>query len=327
MAEPASGTQTVTAAHDSSSRHLAGATSTGYILAFSAYIMWGFFPLYFRLLAPASAVEIIVHRTVWALVCCVIALLSLRRFSHFTTLFRQPRVVGAFAAAGALIFINWTTYVYAVMIGRTVDAALGYYINPLLTVFLGVVVLRERIRPLQWAAIVLGAIAVAIVAIGVGSLPWISLLLAGSFSVYSLVKKRISGSVQPLEGMALETTLMSPFLLVFYGVLLWGGQTSIQLLQAQPSSTVTIAGHVALLVGSGALTVVPLLLFAGASGHLPLGVLGLIQYLSPSIQFILAVWVFGEQMEPSRWAATVVVWLAVVLVSIDMVVRTRKALR
>ncbi len=182
---------------------------------------------------------------------------------------------------------NWTTYVYAVMIGRTVDAALGYYINPLLTVFLGVVVLRERIRPLQWAAIVLGAIAVAIVAIGVGSLPWISLLLAGSFSVYSLVKKRISGSVQPLEGMALETTLMSPFLLVFYGVLLWGGQTSIQLLQAQSSSTVTIAGHVALLVGSGALTVVPLLLFAGASGHLPLGVLGLIQYLSPSIQFIL----------------------------------------
>ncbi|WP_254873063.1 EamA family transporter RarD [Schaalia sp. Marseille-Q2122] len=303
------------------------ASSQAFGLAILAHVIWGFFPLYFRELDPAHPLEVIVHRAVWGLVACVIALMLLRRVGGLMSVLRNYDLMWRLTAAGLLIIANWTTYVYAVQIGRTVDAALGYFINPLVTVALGVIFLGERIRPLQWAAVSLGALAVVVLLIGVGSLPWISLVLAFSFSFYSLVKKKVALKVGPLEGMAAETAAMTPILLLFYAYLVATGMTSFHVLTGQGATPASIAAHAALLAGAGVLTVIPLMLFAKSSQHLPLGVLGLIQYLSPSLQFMLGVWVFREQMEPIRWVATGIVWCALVLVTTDWFVQARKLRR
>lgn len=303
------------------------ASSHAFTLAILAHVIWGFFPLYFRQLEPAHPLEVIVHRAVWGLIACVLALLVLRRFSRFMAIVRDTKLMWQLSAAGLLIIVNWTTYVYAVQIGRTVDAALGYFINPLVTVALGMVFLGERIRPLQWAAVALGASAVVVLLIGVGSLPWISLVLATSFAFYSLVKKKVALRVGPLEGMAAETAAVTPLLIVFYLYLTLTGGTSFHVLAAQHADPASITGHAAMLAGSGVLTVIPLMMFAKSSQRLPLGVQGLIQYLSPSLQFILGVWVFHEQMEPIRWVATGIVWCALVLVTMDWFVQARKLRR
>lgn len=301
--------------------------SRGYLLAFSAHFIWGFFPLYFRLLTPADSAEIIVHRTVWGLLACVTALAALRRLGALRLLLSDVRVLSTLAGASVLILLNWNTYVYAVMVNRTIDAALGYYINPLMTVALGLVFYRERLRVLQWVAIVLAGVAVAIIVVGVGSLPWISLVLAGSFSLYSLLKKRVAGRVAPLEGMTIEMAVSAPFLLLFYGFLVWDQATSFHDLASSSSFISEASLHAVLLIGSGVLTVVPLLLFASASGLLPLGVLGLVQYLSPTIQFLLGVFVFHESMSVTRWVATGVIWLALLCVTADFFVELRRARR
>lgn len=286
-------------------------------MGLGVYVMWGFFPLYFSQLAPAGSLEVIVHRAVWGMLSCLIVVIALRRWSQLGALIRDRHAVWRLTCAGFLIVINWTTYVFAVQSGHTVDAALGYYINPLVTVALARFVLKERLSRAQKSAITLGVIAVLVLVIGVGRLPWVSLVLALSFGMYSLVKKDVAHQVPPLEGMIVETAAVVPALLVYYAFLLGRGATSFQNLAQAGASSAQIGGHAALLVGAGILTMIPLLLFARAARGLPLAVVGLLQYINPSVQLLIGVAVFHETVEPARWIATVIIWCALAVLAYD----------
>ena len=212
------------------------------------------------------------------------------------------------AVAAVLIVTNWTTYVYGVLSGHVLDAALGYFINPLVTVLLAVVVLRERLRPAQWVAVALGAAAVVVISTGVGGLPWVALVLACSFGLYGLVKNRVGRSVGALPGLAVETAVLTP---VALGYLLWLGA------RGDGTFGTEGLGHALLLASAGIVTALPLLLFSSAARRLPLSVVGLLQYLAPVLQFLCGVLVFGEHMPPTRWAGFALVWLALVVLSVD----------
>lgn len=281
---------------------------SGLVLGTGAYLLWGFLPLYFQLLAPARPVEIIAHRVVWSLVLCVTVLALTRSLGTLRTVVRSPRTVVTLAGAGVLLTINWLVYVHGVLSGHTVDAALGYYINPLVTVVIAVIVLGERLRRAQWAALVLGAASVLVISIGVGRLPWIALVLAATFGLYGLVKNRTGRTVGALTGLTVETTAVAPLAL---GYLVW--------LSAHGSSGLGTegTGHTAALVGLGVVTAVPLLLFAGAARRLPLSVVGLLQYLAPTLQFLIAVLVFHEEMPAARWWGFALVWLALAVLTVD----------
>lgn len=295
-------------------------TRSYFLLGLSTYFLWGLFPLYFHRLAPAGALEVIVHRAGWGLIFCLLVLLFTGKLGQLRKIWADRKSFGALLLAGLLVGINWTTYVYAILNQATVDAALGYFINPLVTVALAVVVLRERLSLAQGVALGLGAIAVAVLVIGLGRLPWIALVLAATFGLYSLVKKNVATAVGPLAGMVVETAAVTPLLLGYFGWLWWQGQTSLQRLAdaGQPW-----AGHLALLVGAGILTMIPLIMFAKSAQGLPLGVMGLLQYVAPVMQLIIGVWLFHEQMEPARWAGTFIVWGALIILSIDMWRRAR----
>ncbi len=305
------------------SPELGGAPSRGVALALglSCHILWGLFPLYFRLLAPAGPLEVIVHRAFWGLVFCLAVLIVTRHLGRLRAVLARPRVTARLALAGFLVVINWTVYVHAILTDRTTEAALGYFINPLMTVALGLLVLRERISRLQWAALALGGIAVAVLIVGLGKLPWISLALPISFALYSLVKKDVARAVGPVEGMVIETAAVSPILLAYMGYLAWSGSTSFHtLLGAGTEATwPSWQVHLALLVTSGVITMIPLILFAKAAQGLPLGTLGFLQYIGPVMQLLIGVFVFGEVMEPIRWVATGIIWLALVLLSVDLI--------
>lgn len=316
---------------DAGAPHPPGASGTvdpfALALGFSCYLIWGFFPLYFRLLGPAGALEVIVHRAVWSLAACLVLLAVLRRLTTLRAVLRDRRAVTWLALAGALIVVNWTTYVYAVQSGHTVDAALGYFINPLVTVALGLVVLRERISALQKTAVGLGVVAVAVMVIGMGRLPWVSLTLAFSFGLYSLAKKNVAGSVGPLEGIAVETGAVTPVLLLYYAYLAFHDRTSFQVLAADPNAGPPWVAHLALLVGAGVLTLIPLVLFARAARGLPLGIMGLLQYVTPVMQLLLGLFAFHETMEPIRWIGTSIVWVALVVLGVDGVLHMRRSRR
>ena len=279
---------------------------TGIALVLGCYTLWGAFPLYFRLLSEAGSVEIIGHRIVWTLATCLVLVAARRRWSRLRRVLRAPRLLGALAASGLLISINWLIYVYGVNTARTADAALGYFINPLVTVALASLVLRERLRPVHRVSIGLAAVAVALLVALQGSLPWISLALAFSFGLYGLVKKQIGAQVDALTGLAVESTVVAPVALTYLGYLVWQGHSAWQAPQAGWSI-------MALLVVAGPVTAVPLLHFAAGTRRVPLSVVGMSQYIAPTIQFLLAWAVFREQIPPARWAAMVLVWVAVVV--------------
>ena len=182
-------------------------------LGVAVYIIWGFFPLYFSLLSPAGAVEVIVHRAVWGLFFCLVALAVTRSLGKVRALIADRGALWRLAVAGALVVVNWSVYVYAVLSGHTTDAAIGYFINPLVTIALGLIVLRERVTPIQKIALALGVVAVVILVVGQRAVPIVSLTLALTFGLYSLVKKNVAGRVDPLAGMVIETAAVSPFLL------------------------------------------------------------------------------------------------------------------
>jgi chloramphenicol-sensitive protein RarD len=283
-----------------------GLDRSGLLQGFGAYAWWGFLPLYFPLLAPARSVEIIAHRVLWSLVFCVLALAVTGTLRTAWDALRTPAILGRLATAGALVAVNWLVFVYAVLDGHTVDAALGYYINPLVTVVLAVLVLRERLRPVQWAAVGVGLVAVVVLTIGVGRLPWIALVLAVSFGLYGLIKNRTGRTVAPLTGLAVETTVLAPLAAGWLAFAEHGG-----------SFAAHGPWHAIALAGAGVVTAVPLLLFAGAARRLPLSVVGLLQYLTPTMQFVLGLVVFHEQMPPARWAGFTIVWVALILLSVD----------
>jgi chloramphenicol-sensitive protein RarD len=280
----------------------------GLPLGIGAFLVWGGMPLFFPLLEPAGAVEIIAHRVVWSLVFCLLLLAATRGFAGVLVVLRSPRTLGVLAVASALIVTNWTVYVYGVLTGHVLDAALGYFINPLFTVLLGVLVLGERLRPAQWVALGFGAAAVVVISTGVGGLPWIALALAGTFGLYSLLKNRVGRTVGALPGLAVETAVATPVALTY---LAW--------LVATGASTFGMhgTGHALLLAATGIITALPLLLFSAAARRLPLTVVGMLQYLGPALQFLFGLLVFHEHMPPARWVGFGLVWVAIALLTAD----------
>lgn len=279
--------------------------------------MWGFFPLYFNRLAPAEAPEVIVHRAFWAFVFCLVLLLITRQLGTLKSVLHNRATAWRLSAAGFLIIINWTTYIYAVQNGRTIDAALGYFINPLITVALAIIFLREKTRILQKIALFFGVMAVLVFIIGLGYLPWVSIVCPLSFGFYALVKKDVAKQVPPLVGMVIETAVVIPFLLAYYLYLVFTQTTSFHDLARQNTEYSTIITHGFMLVGAGILTAIPLILLARASQALSLGVLGLLQYLSPVMQLTIALVIFQEPVETIRWIGTAIVWVALFFLVLD----------
>ena len=295
-------------------------------LGVSCYVIWGFFPLYFSLLSPAGAVEVIVHRAVWGLFFCLVALAITRSLGKVRALIADRGALWRLAVAGALVVVNWSVYVYAVLAGHTTDAAVGYFINPLVTVALGLIVLRERVTPIQKVALALGVLAVVILVVGQRSVPIVSLTLALTFGLYSLVKKDVAARVDPLAGMAIETAAVSPVLLGYYAYLAATSSTSFHTI-ATDEVGMSWPLHLALLVGAGALTMIPLIMFASAARGLTLGTMGFLQYLGPTLQLLVAVFIFHESVPTFRWIAMGVVWVALACLSADWLLSSVRAKR
>ncbi|MGW2043704.1 EamA family transporter RarD [Streptomyces sp. NPDC001858] len=279
---------------------------TGLLNGIAAYGMWGLVPLYWPLLKPAGATEILAHRMVWSLAFVAVALFVVRRWAWAGELLRQPRRLGLIVIAAALITVNWGVYIWAVNSGHVIEASLGYFINPLVTIAMGVLILKERLRPVQWAAVGVGFGAVLVLTVAYGRPPWISLCLALSFATYGLVKKKVN--LGGVESLTAETAVQ---FLPALGYLLW--------LSAHGDATFTTEGlgHAALLASTGIVTALPLVCFGAAAIRVPLSTLGLLQYMTPVFQFLLGVVYFGEAMPAERWAGFALVWLALVLLTGD----------
>ena len=277
-----------------------------------AYLLWGLFPLYWPLLEPAAAVEILAHRIAWSLVF-VVALLALT--SGFAWIRRlERRQATLLTVAAVLVTINWGTYIYGVNSGHVVETSLGYFINPLVTVALAVGVLHERLSRTQRVAVLIAAVAVAVLAVDYGRPPWIALTLAFSFGLYGLLKKR--AGVDGTQSLAFETAVL---VLPALGFLLWLGAAG------EGTFTTEGAGHAALLAAGGIFTAVPLMLFGAAAIRIPLTTLGLIQYLAPTLQFLIGVLIYDEAMPASRLAGFALVWLALAVFTVDALRSVRAA--
>lgn len=272
----------------------------------AAYLCWGLFPLYWPLLSPAGSLEILAHRVIWSLIFVAGLLTVTHRWRQFTTILRQPRLLAWLSLASAAIAVNWGAFIYGVTNERVIETSLGYFINPLVTVMLGVLILGERLRRLQWAAVGLGAVAVTVLTIDYGRLPTVALAVATSFAIYGFVKKKLD--LGTVEGLGAETLLLAPVALAY---LIWLGAGE-ALVFGQEG-----AWHVVLLVGTGVVTAIPLLLFGAAATRLSLTTLGLLQYLGPALQFVLGLVVFGEEMTGPRWIGFLLVWSALVLFTTD----------
>ncbi|WP_329039999.1 EamA family transporter RarD [Streptomyces sp. NBC_00178] len=285
----------------------------GLLYGIGAYGMWGLVPLFWPLLKPSGAVEILAHRMVWSLGVVGIALLALRRWAWIGELLRRPRTLGLIAVAATVISVNWGLYIWSVNNGHVVEASLGYFINPLVTIAMGVLLLGERLRPAQWTAVATGFAAVLVLAIGYGQPPWISLVLAFSFATYGLLKKKVG--MGGLESLAAETAVLfvpASCFLVWLGV------------RGDATFLAGGGGHGALLAATGLVTAIPLVCFGAAAIRVPLSVLGLLQYLAPVFQFGLGILYFHEEMPPERWAGFGLVWVALVLLTWDALRAARR---
>ena len=282
----------------------------GVLLGAGAYILWGIFPLYFHMLAPASAGEILAHRMIWSLVFCAIAWLVIRDLSWVKDLFAEPRRFFLLVTAAVFLAINWAVYIYAITIGNIVEGSLGYFINPLFLVLMGVFLLHERLRMMQWIAVGVGAVAVLVIAFDYGRPPWIALALALSFSSYGFIKKKVGPGIGALASMTTETVVQAPFALA---ILIWLETTG------RGTFSQHAPWHGLGLVGTGIITAFPLIMFAAAARRVPLTTMGLLQFLTPILQLICGVVVLGERVPATRWIGFGLVWVALVLLTVDSV--------
>jgi len=278
----------------------------GYLYGLTAYVIWGFFPIYFKLLRPAGALEILAHRVIWSVVFISLVLTAARNWRFLARVLRSPRLLGGISAAAVLIAINWGTYIYGVNSSRVVETALGYFITPLVLVLLGVTVQRERLRAWQWAAVGVGGLAVAVLTVDYGRLPYIALLLAVSFGTYSLVKKRLS--LPPAEGLFVESTVLAIPALAYVGWLTARGTAEFGHVSTP---------HTALMIFAGVATAVPLLLFASAANRVPMVGIGILQYVAPILQLACGLLIFHEPMPPARLAGFGLVWIALIIFTVD----------
>ena len=285
--------------------------SLGLLFGVSAYTLWGLFPIYWPLLKPANPLEIVSHRAVWTLVFCFIILALTKTLKSTLSLLKRPKIVAGLFLSSILISINWIIYIYAANTGHVIEASLGYFINPLVVIATGVIVLKEKMRPLQWTAVGIATIGVAVLTIDYGRLPWIALGLALSWGSYGLVKKQLG--LGALEGLSIETLLSSGF---YLGYLIWLGNRG----EGQFSHSLTLT---LLLIGGGAVTAIPLLLFNGSTNRLPLTLVGLLQYITPTIQFCIGVWYYHEDMPAARWAGFLIIWVALMSLALDLIRSSR----
>jgi chloramphenicol-sensitive protein RarD len=277
----------------------------GIAYAAAAYLLWGVFPIYFKALQQVAPLEILGHRIVWSLAVCAALLLALRRLQWLADLRRQPRVLAWFAASSILVAGNWFVYIWAVNAGRVVDASLGYFINPLVNVLIGAAFLHERLRRAQWAAVGVAAVGVAWLTWQAGALPWIGLVLALTFAVYGLLRK--TAALGAVEGLALETLLLAPLAAAYLLWLAHGGHSGF----ADGDAATRL-----LLLAAGPVTAVPLLLFAAGARRIPFSTLGLLQYLGPSLQLLIGVWLYREPFA-YRAPGYVLIWIALAVFSIE----------
>ncbi|MDR1392609.1 MAG: EamA family transporter RarD [Bifidobacteriaceae bacterium] len=288
----------------------------GFISGIAAYLMWGFLPLYLALTKPAGAVEVIAHRIIWSALICLILIGLTRSWTAFGRPWRRPRDISRLALAGVLLTINWLVFVWAIFNGQLVEAALGYFINPLVSVVLGVVFLGERLRPAQWLAVVTATSAVVVMSLALGRWPWVALALALSFGFYGYIEKLVGGNTAAVVSLSVETLVVLP---TAVGYVIW-------LMAAGQSTFPSLGwGHNLVLAGLGVATAAPLLAFNAAARRLPLSVLGFLQYLCPVLQFLTGLMVFHEPMSPARWFGFAAVWVALVVLSADAVHHARSA--
>lgn len=279
----------------------------GLLLGLSAYLTWGLFPLYWPLLKPAESIEIVAHRAVWSLVFCVALLSATKQLRATYALMKNPKIVLRLLASTILVSINWLVYIWGVNHGHVVECALGYYINPLIIIAFGVILLKEKMRKLQWFAVIVAAIGVLVLTVDYGRPPWIGIALALSWGSYGLVKKQLG--LGALEGLTIETTLS---FIPYAGYLLW--------LTTQGKNHF---GHslslTTLLILAGAVTAIPLLMFNGSTNRLPFTTIGLLQYITPTVQFLIGVLVRHEDMPVGRWIGFLIIWIALIALGTDLV--------
>ena len=283
----------------------------GLLFGVSAYSLWGAFPLYWPLLEPANPLEIVSHRAVWTLVFCFFVLAATKALKSTLATLKRPKVAAKLFATSVLISINWLVYIWATNNGHVVEASLGYYINPLIIIGFGVLLLKEKMRPLQWVAVSIASIGVLVLTIDYGRLPWIALTLAVSWGSYGLIKKQLG--LGALEGLAIETFISAFF---YLGYLIYIGNQGTG--QFGDSWGLTI-----LLMSAGAVTAIPLLLFNGSTNRLPFTTIGLLQYITPTLQFSVGVWVRHEDMPTARWAGFLIIWIALTTLALDLVKSSR----
>ena len=279
----------------------------GLFYGVGAYVLWGLFPLYWPLLQPANPLEIVSHRAVWTMVFCIVVLAVTHALKSTLATFKRPKVAAKLFTTTILISINWLVYVWATNNGHVVEASLGYYINPLIIIAFGVILLKEKMRSLQWVAVSIATVGVIILTIDYGRLPWIALALALTWGTYGLVKKQLG--LGALEGLAIETMIA---FIPYCGYLIFIGAKG----EGQFGNEI---GLTALLISAGAITAIPLLLFNGSTNRLPYTTIGLLQYITPTIQFSIGVWVNHEAMPPARWIGFLVIWLALITLAADLV--------
>ncbi|AUG30610.1 MULTISPECIES: EamA family transporter RarD [Microbacterium] len=288
----------------------------GGIYAFAAYFLWGFMPLYFLTLAPIGPWEIVVWRILFSLLFCAVLLTVTRTWGKLFAILRDRRLVFWTIVAGLLIYVNWQVFLIGILTGHVIEGSLGYFINPIVTVLLGVIVLKERLRTAQWVAIGFAGLAVIVIIVAYGSFPWIALTLAASFGAYGLVKKQIGPRVDAISGLTLESLWLTPIALIQLVVV---ASTTGLVFGTQG------AGHTALVTLAGVVTAVPLLLFASGARRAPLTVIGLLQFVAPILQFITGAWILQEPMPLERWIGFGLVWVALIVLSADSLIAGRRA--
>jgi len=279
----------------------------GLLLGIGSYLIWGLFPLYWPLLKPANSIEIVSHRAVWTFVLCIILLLAMGKLRSTFSLLKSRRIALRLAISTVLVSVNWLVYIWGVNHGHVVECALGYYINPLIIIAFGVILLKEKMRKLQWVSVGIATVGVIVLTVDYGRPPWIAIALAASWGSYGLVKKQLG--LAALDGLAIETTLS---LIPYGGYLLWMGN----------KGTGQFGHHLgltALLIFAGVATAVPLLMFNSSTNTLKFTIIGLLQYITPSVQFLIGVLVRHEAMTTGRWVGFLVVWVALITLGYDLV--------
>lgn len=291
-----------------------GDTPRGFLLALTAYLLWGFLPLYMKQLAHIPTLEVLAHRVLWSVPVALAILIGLGRTGDLMRAFRTPRMLGMAGVTAALVSVNWGIYVYAIQSGQALEAALGYYINPLFSIFLGRLLLGEALDRLQWGAVALAAIAVGLLTWQVGRLPVVALALTVTWGFYAYFKRSLP--IGPNQGFALEVILLLPLAVAYAGWLAASGQAVFR------NAALT---DDLLLIGCGVVTAVPLMIYANAAKGLRLSTIGIMQYISPTMIFLTAVFWFGEPFDSARALAFAVIWVALVLYSLALIRKARAA--